>query len=90
MHTTFRSTLQGDSPYFRGRLSPFNSKHGIVDPSHTFTNTPNHPSMKYIDFSRTDLKHGMDKTTTKIDHLKRETYDYSGNMIRRLHEDRDY
>ena len=32
-----RSTLQNDSPYYRGRIAPYNVKHGLIDPSHTMT-----------------------------------------------------
>ena len=35
--TTMRSTLQNDSPYYRGRMAPYNVKHSLVDPSHTMT-----------------------------------------------------
>lgn len=35
--TTMRSTLASDTAYFRGKQAPYNVKHGIVDPSHTFT-----------------------------------------------------
>ena len=36
-NTTLRSTLQVDGPHFRGSKSPYNVKHALVDPSHTFT-----------------------------------------------------
>jgi len=35
--TTFRNTLQADTPYYRDKMQPFNVKHGIIDPSHTFS-----------------------------------------------------
>jgi len=35
--STFRQTLQEDTPFYRDKMQPFNVKHALVDPSHTFT-----------------------------------------------------
>lgn len=48
--TTFRSTLQDDTVHYRGRMGPFNIKHALVDPSHTFTQPANHKSKRDFDF----------------------------------------
>jgi len=45
-----RSTLADDSPYYRGRLEPFNMKHGLVDPSHTMTTSPESKLKRKMDF----------------------------------------
>lgn len=58
--TTYRSTMQTDSPFFRGRLEPYNTKHGIVDPAHTFTHSPTHHTRRDIDFTRVNLKNPDD------------------------------
>jgi len=76
--------MQTDSPFFRGNMSPFNTKHALVDPSHTFMQN------RYeVDFAKRDFKNGMDKTTTNLDFKRKETFDYNGTMIRRLNESRD-
>jgi len=35
--STFRQTLQEDTPFYRDKMQPFNVKHALVDPSHAFT-----------------------------------------------------
>jgi hypothetical protein len=52
-----RSTLQNDSPYYRGRIAPYNVKHGLVDPSHTMTFPESHHTkrnMDFMDYTRKD------------------------------------
>lgn len=88
--TTFRSTLQTDSPHFRGQLSPYNVKHALVDPSHTHVHPPYHPTRKEMNFTAYDWKQGKDNTSRNLQHIKRETYDFNGKMILRLPEERDY
>ena len=34
--TTFRNTMQSDTPFYKDKLEPANVKHALVDPSHTF------------------------------------------------------
>lgn len=88
--TTFRSTLQADGPHYRGNMSPFNVKHALVDPSHTFTQPASHKTRKDMDFTNYDWKKGQDRTCRNLQHVKRETFDIHGNMILRLTENRDY
>jgi len=45
-----RSTLQNDSPYYRGRIAPYNVKHGLIDPSHTMTFPETHHTKRHMDF----------------------------------------
>ena len=50
LNTTMRSTLATDSPYYRGRIAPFNVKHGLVDPSRTMTMPASHKTRRTMDF----------------------------------------
>lgn len=59
--STFRNTMQADTPFFRGHLSPFNVKHGMVDPSHTHMNPADDHEHKDMNFTAYDWKHGKDK-----------------------------
>lgn len=88
--TTFRNTLQSDGPHYRGNMSPYNVKHALVDPSHTFTHPTTHKTRKAMDFTKYDWKRGTDKTSRNLQHIKRETFDIHGKMILRLPEERDY
>ena len=56
-----RNTMQADGPYYRGHLSPFNVKHGMVDPSHTHMNPADDHEHKDMNFSAYDWKKGRDK-----------------------------
>lgn len=42
--------MQEDTAYFKGRIAPFNTKHALVDPSHTFTMPKNHHTRRDMDF----------------------------------------
>lgn len=88
--TTFRNTLQEDAPYYRSKIEPFNVKHALVDPSHTFNHPLHHKTRKNIDLLGYDLKYGGDKTIRQLQHLRRETIDYNSSNIVRLPERRDY
>lgn len=88
--TTFRNTMQEDTPYYRNKLEPFNVKHALVDPSHTFNYPLNHKSRKDVDLLGYDLKYGADKTVRQLQHERRETIDYNSSNIVRLPERRDY
>lgn len=88
--TTFRNTLQSDTPYYRDKMQPFNVKHGIIDPSHTFSQPLYHKSKKTMDLMAYDWKHGQDKDVRRLQHERRETVDYSDSKVLRLPESRDY
>jgi hypothetical protein len=45
-------------------MEPYNVKHGLVDPSHTFTYPLNHKTKKEKNYLAYDLKHGNDKSST--------------------------
>ena len=82
--------MQKDTPYFRDKLSPFNVKHALVDPSHTFTMLPHHTTRKDIDMLAYDPKLGKDKTSRELQSIRRTTYDIYGKVVLRLPEHRDY
>ena len=88
--TTFRNTMQGDTPFYRDKLEPYNVKHALVDPSHTFNQPLYHSTRKNLNLLGYDSKNGMDKTVRQIQHERRETVDFSGKNIMRLPERRDY
>ena len=88
--TTFRNTLQEDAPYYRSKIEPFNVKHALVDPSHTFNHPLYHKTRKNLDLLGYDLKYGADKTVRQLQHIRRETIDYVDDKILRLPEKRDY
>jgi hypothetical protein len=57
--TTMRQTLQDDGPWYRNEKiaqAPFNVKHGLVDPSHTYTHPIWHKSKKAKDLMAYDYK----------------------------------
>mmetsp|Transcript_13633 Transcript_13633/g.23211 ORF Transcript_13633/g.23211 Transcript_13633/m.23211 type:complete len:244 (-) Transcript_13633:236-967(-) len=87
--TTFRSTLQHDTPYYRGTNGLYNAKQGIVDPSHTFTHPTYHKERRLMDFKNYNFKN-RDLSSEKLQHVRRETFDIHGKMILRLPERRDY
>lgn len=62
----------------------------MVDPSHTHVHPGYHPTRKDMDFSKYDWKNGKDNTSTNLQHIRRETYDFNGKMVLRLPEERDY
>jgi hypothetical protein len=64
--STFRNTLQEDTPFFRDKMEPYNVKHGLVDPSHTFTYPLNHKTKKEKNYLAYDLKNGNDKSSTEL------------------------
>lgn len=84
--TTFRNTLQEDAPYYRSKIEPFNIKHALVDPSHTFNHPLYHKTRKDLDLLGYDLKYGQDKTVRQLQHIRRETIDYNSTNIVRLPE----
>jgi len=55
-NTTFRATMQKDSPYYRGRLGPYNIKHALVDPAHTHIHPTYHPTRTKQDYGAYDWK----------------------------------
>ena len=59
-----RSTLAHDTPYYKGRVAPFDVKHGLVDPSHTMTMPTSHRTRRTMDF--------MDYSRKKNDWTSRE------------------
>jgi len=83
--TTFRSTMQSDSPFFRGDTKPFNVKHALVDPSHTFKHVPK----KSFDFNTVCHKNGKDKTSATLQKERRNTQHFDGAHIIRLPDSRD-
>ena len=87
-NTAFRSTQQTDTPYFRDRVGePYNMKHALVDPSHTFQDkTVTNSRGKYNVFY---LKKKAEKDSKKLAHERRVTYDMKGNVLLRLSERRD-
>ena len=89
MNTTMRSTLAVDSPYYRGKLSAFNVKHGLVDPSHTMIMPPSHKTRKTMDYMDYTKK-SKDWTSRERQHLTRETPNFNGKTYIRLHEQRDH
>ena len=84
-----RSTLAADSPYYRGRVAPFNVKHGLVDPSHTMTMPATHKTRRTMDFMDYSRKK-QDWTSRERQHKTRETANFNGNTYLRLPEQRDY
>lgn len=88
--TTLRSTMQEDTPHYRGALRPYNVKHALVDPSHTFIHPTYHKTRADMDFTKYDWKAGKDTTSRGLQHIRRETFDFDGKMILRLPEKRDY
>lgn len=56
--TTFRQTMQDDAPFYRDKLQPYNVKHGLVDPSHTFIKPVYHKDRKDMDLMAYDPKLG--------------------------------
>lgn len=88
--TTFRNTMQDDTPFYRNKLEPFNVKHALVDPSHTFNQPLYHKTRKDTNLLGYDKKDGGDKTMRHLQHTRRETVDYTSDNILRLPEKRDY
>ena len=88
--TTFRNTMQEDCPYYKDKLQPFNVKHALVDPSHTFNHPLYHKTRKDLDLLGYDQKLGADKTVRELQYVRRETIDYNSSNILRLPERRDY
>lgn len=60
--TTFRNTMQDDTPFYRDKLEPYNVKHALVDPSHTFNLPLYNKARKNHNLLGYDLKEGTDKT----------------------------
>lgn len=71
-------------------MSPFNVKHGLVDPSHTMTHPDTHPTKRNIDFMNYTKKGPGEHNSRELQHLRRETTHFNGSMILRLPEKRDY
>ena len=84
-----RSTMQEDSPFYKGILAPYNVKHALLDPSHTFVHPPYHKTRAKMDFGIYDHKKTRDQSCEKLQHIRRETFDIHGNNILRLPEQRD-
>lgn len=59
--TTFRNTMQDDTPFYKDKLEPVNIKHALVDPSHTFNQPLYHKTRKNINLLSYDAKDGKDK-----------------------------
>ena len=87
--TTMRSTLAGDSPYYRGRVAPFNVKHALVDPAHTMVMPASHKTRRTMDFMDYSRKK-QDWTSRERQHKTRETANFNGDTYLRLPESRDY
>jgi hypothetical protein len=87
--TTWRSTLSNDTAHYRGKMEPYNVKHALIDPSHTFTHPTYHHTRRDFDLMGYDKKNGRDKTCKNLQHIRRETFDFNGTMILRLPERRD-
>lgn len=83
-----RSTLAYDSPYYRGRVAPFNVKHGLVDPSHTMMHTSEHHTRRNMDFMGYNKKTG-EPDSRYLQHVRRETPHFTGSTLIRLPEARD-
>ena len=58
--------MQADTPFFRGHQSPFNVKHGMVDPSHTLMNPADDKEHKDMDFTAYDWKKERDRSCRDI------------------------
>lgn len=87
--STHRQTLQNDTPYYRELLAPFNVKHALVDPSHTFTQPKWHKMKRDKNLMAYDLK-GKQRDTREQQSYRRETIDFTSDNILRLPEQRDY
>ena len=74
--TTFRNTLQEDGPYYRSKIEPFNVKHAMVDPSHTFNHPLHHKTRKNIDLLGYDLK-CFSRTMIIVSQSRRQGIGYS-------------
>lgn len=88
--TTFRNTMQEDCPYYKDKMAPFNVKHALVDPSHTFSHPLYHKTRKDLNLLGYDHKNGLDRTVRDLQYVRRETIDYNSSNILRLPERRDY
>ena len=66
--TTMRQTLQDDGPYYKHERSqePFNVKHGMIDPSHTYTHPFFHKSKRTKDLMAYDFKGEKQKDTRQL------------------------
>ena len=80
-----RSTLAHDTPYYKGRVAPFDVKHGLVDPSHTMTMPTTHRTRRTMDFMDYSRKKN-DWTSRERQYITRETANYTGDTYLRLPE----
>ena len=78
--------MQIDTPYFRDELAPYNVKHGLVDPSHTFMSPPK----KRRNLQLIDMKGDKDRTCEQLQAYRRVTADYDAKAVMRLPEPHDY
>jgi hypothetical protein len=70
-------------------MEPYNVKHALIDPSHTFTHPLYHHTRRDFDLWGYDKKNGKDRGIKELQHVRRETFDFNGKMIYRLPERRD-
>ena len=70
-------------------MEPYNVKHALIDPSHTFTHPTYHHTRRNFDLMGYDKKDGKDKDCRNLQHIRRETFDFRGTNILRLPERRD-
>jgi hypothetical protein len=59
--TTYRGTKQPDTVYYRELLAPFNIKHALIDPSHTF-----YPGNRKRNLTTFDFKGEKQKRSAEI------------------------
>ena len=78
--------MQVDTPYFKDVLAPYNVKHGLVDPSHTFMSPPK----KRRNLTLIDMKGDKERTCRELQAYRRETADYDAKAVVRLPEPHDY
>lgn len=83
--TTYRGTKQQDSVYYRENLVPYNVKHALVDPSHSY-----HPANKQRNYSQYDFKGRAQKSSEELNAERRTTVDYDGKHVVRLPESKDF
>ena len=69
-------------------MAPYNIKHAMVDPSHTFLASPK--KRKPIDLMNYCLKGDKQKDTRYLQHKRRETVDCGSGNVLRLPELRDF
>ena len=76
--------MQFDTPYYRDRLESVNTRHALVDPSHTFT-FDNRKNKTPKDFRKYNHKK-TELNTVELTSRGRVTYDEKGRAVLRLND----